>query len=112
MQQPLPIFCQRCGESLPKSAAFCPACGWAAAAEACSEEHKLLTADRLPTLRPELFSRPAPMDAVKFVEFNIACEAEGNAIAVGLGAAETEDCQCGCHTFVTPIIRAWWFSKN
>jgi hypothetical protein len=52
------------------------------------------------------------MDAVKFVEFNIAYEAADNAIAVGLGAGETEDCQCGCHTIVTPIIRAWWCSKN
>lgn len=49
---------------------------------------------------------------MEFVEFNIAYEAEGNAIAVGLGAGETEDCLCGCHVFVTPIVRAWWFSKN
>jgi hypothetical protein len=52
------------------------------------------------------------MEPMRFAEFNIVYECDGNAIAVGLGAADTQDLPCGCHTLVTPIVRAFWFSKN
>jgi hypothetical protein len=51
-------------------------------------------------LRPQVFSRAPRAKPVKFVEFNIVYESDGNAMAVGLGANEP------------PIFRAWWVSKN
>jgi hypothetical protein len=109
VQELAPIHCHRCDERLPESAAFCPSCG---SPVMPARLRQLRAEERLATLRPALFLLPGPMRVVKFVEFNVVYEAADNAIAVALGAADTEDCRCGCHIFVIPIVCAWWLSKN